>query len=414
MPKSNTASRPSKPAKPHKDFPLTPHPTGRWCKKVRGKVLFFGKWDDPQGALARWLDQKDDLLAGRTPRNKTAGLTLLELCNRFLTAKKHQVETRELTPRSFADYHATCERILTTFGKTRLVLDLRSDDFESLRGGWAKHWQASTIGNEVQRVRVLFKYAYDAGLIDAPIRYGPMFKRPSRKVLRRLRKDAGSKMFAAADLRKILDTADSQMRAMVLLGLNCGFGNADVGTLAQTSIDLPSGWIEHPRPKTGIERRCPLWKETADALREAIANRPTPRHDRDARLVFMTKYGASWYRNDAGSLLGGDGGDEAADKRRLQRLRCSPLSAEFSKLLRKLGLYRKGLSFYALRHVFQTIGDGAKDPIATRSIMGHADNSMSDAYREGVDDDRLRAVADHVRGWLFPQAAKGPAKRKPK
>jgi hypothetical protein len=33
-------------AKPHKDFPLTAHPSGRWCKKVRGKVWFFGKLDD--------------------------------------------------------------------------------------------------------------------------------------------------------------------------------------------------------------------------------------------------------------------------------------------------------------------------------------------------------------------------------
>jgi hypothetical protein len=27
-------------------FPLTPHPTGRWCKKIRGKIHFFGKLAD--------------------------------------------------------------------------------------------------------------------------------------------------------------------------------------------------------------------------------------------------------------------------------------------------------------------------------------------------------------------------------
>jgi hypothetical protein len=32
----------TKPTKPHKDFPLTPHPNGQWCKKVLIKVHFFG------------------------------------------------------------------------------------------------------------------------------------------------------------------------------------------------------------------------------------------------------------------------------------------------------------------------------------------------------------------------------------
>jgi hypothetical protein len=59
-----------RPAKPRPDFPLFPHRNGRWAKKVRGKFVYFGKWaDDPKGeaAVDLWLDQKDDLLAGRTP-----------------------------------------------------------------------------------------------------------------------------------------------------------------------------------------------------------------------------------------------------------------------------------------------------------------------------------------------------------
>ena len=38
-------------------------------------------------------------------------------------------------------------------------------------------------------------------------------------------------MFEAAQLRKIIDKADQPLKAMILLGINCGFGNHDCGTL---------------------------------------------------------------------------------------------------------------------------------------------------------------------------------------
>jgi len=76
--------------KPREDFPLYPHRNGRWAERVHGQIKYFGKCaDDPNGeaALNRWLDQKDDLLAGRTPRAGRQGTTVGELCDRFLQAK---------------------------------------------------------------------------------------------------------------------------------------------------------------------------------------------------------------------------------------------------------------------------------------------------------------------------------------
>ena len=43
-------------------------------------------------------------------------------------------------------------------------------------------------------------------------------------------------------------------------------------------------------------------------------------------------------------------------------------------------------------------------PVDYPLIMGHEVAHMSSVYREGIDDERLRAVAEHVRNWLF-----GPA-----
>ncbi len=82
-----------------------------------------------------------------------------------------------------------------------------------------------------------------------------------------------------------------------------------------------------------------------------------------------------------------------------------PVTQELNKLLSRLDVKRKGVSVYALRHTFRAIGDETLDQVAVRGIMGHADESMDAAYRESIKDERLRAVTEHVRGWLFPDVA---------
>jgi integrase len=382
--------------KPRPDFPLTPHPSGRWCKKVRGKLHYFGKLDDPQAALNKWLDQRDDLLAGRTPRSNGDGLTLRDLANNFLTAKQNLVDTQELSQRTFDDYHATCERLIKTFGKTRLVSDLASDDFNSLRASLGKTWGPVSVGNEINRIRVVFKYAFDAGLIEKPVRYGPIFKRPSKKTLRVDKASRGIRLFDVDLLRTCIEAADSHLKAMVLLGINCGLGNSDCGKLRLNHLNLATGWLDFPRPKTAVERRAKLWTETILALRSSIADRPPATHEDDNDLVFITKYGKPWAKSG----------------------KSNPISVEFRKLLASLKLYRQGLNFYALRHTFETIAGGCRDQVAVNHIMGHADASMAGVYRERIDDDRLVAVTEHVHNWLFgtkkvqPHAAKRTAASK--
>jgi integrase len=234
----------------------------------------------------------------------------------------------------------------------------------------------------VQYVRSLFKHAYDAGLIDRPVRFGPGFKRPSMKTLRLHRAKQGPKLFTAEEVHKLLGAAGPQLKAMILLGINCGFGNADCGTLPLSVVDLDGAVIDFPRPKTGIPRRCALWPETVQALKDARASRPEPKDQAHGSLVFLTKYGQPWARdNDPGTV-----------------------TKEMSKLLRALAINGRR-NFYTLRHTFRTVGDGAKDQPAADYIMGHEVPHMSSVYRETISDERLRAVAEHVRAWLFGEPA---------
>src|SRR5262245_29282852 len=271
--------KPTKPSKPYPDFPLFPHAAGVWAKKIRGKLHYFGPWDDPDAALAKYLEQKDDLHAGRTPRPDLEALTVKELANHFLNSKQARVDVGELSPLTFGDYKSACDEAVTAFGKTRLVSDLRPDDFARLRDSMARKWGPQRLAKTIQFIRCVFKHAYESGLIDRPIRFGPGFSRPSKKVFRLHRAEQGVKLFTAQEIRQLLDAAPVNLRAMILLGINSGFGNSDCGNLPLSALDLERGWVDYPRPKTGIARRCTLWPETVTALREAIACRPKPKRE---------------------------------------------------------------------------------------------------------------------------------------
>jgi integrase len=379
---SRTAS--NKPSKPYPDFPLFPHATKRWAKKIRGQIHYFGPWDDWRAALDNYEKQKEALHAGRRPRPDANSVTVKDAANDFLDAKKALVETGELSERTWNDYKQVCELVVAHMGKGRLAEDVGPEDFASLRKKVAKRWGPQRLGSKlIQYTRCLFKYADDAGLIDRPVRFGPGFKRPSKKVLRLNRAHAGPKLFTACEVRRLIDAAGPSMRAMILLGINAGFGNADCGALPLSAVDFDKAVIDFPRPKTGIPRRCPLWPETAVALRDALSKRHEPKSGEDAGLFFITKYGLAW-------------GKETST---------NPVSQEMGKLLRTLHINeRKGLGFYTLRHVFRTIADESKDQPGVDFIMGHEVPHMSAIYRETISDERLRAVADHVRSWLFPTA----------
>jgi hypothetical protein len=63
-----TEAKPSpEPTEPRPGFPLTAHPNGQWCWKIRGKVHSFGIWADPMAALRHYKRQAADLHAAPAP-----------------------------------------------------------------------------------------------------------------------------------------------------------------------------------------------------------------------------------------------------------------------------------------------------------------------------------------------------------
>jgi len=165
----------------------------------------------------------------------------------------------------------------------------------------------------------------------------------------------------------------------VLLAINAAFGPADLAAVPKAAFALDTGWVSFPRVKTAVARRCPLWPETIEALKDTDKRRPKPANPGLAGRMFLTAKGT------------------ACEK----RYRNISISVMFRAHLKLCGFYRPDLGLYTLRHVFRTVADETLDHPAIAMIMGHRDPTMSGLYRQTVSDDRLGAVVDHVRGWLF-------------
>lgn len=380
----------TKPTKPD-GFPLFPHRNGQWAKKIRGKMWYFGPWKDPDAAVAR-LDREFDLInAGVNPGLHGASgaserYSVREVVGLFLDSKARAAKSGELSPRTLHDYHLTARRVVAFFGAA-VVEDLTPGDFQRLRDSLPGGWSLKSVANEIRQARMIFKYAAEEQLIGQPLNFGSAFREPRRDALRKKaiakKREHGLLMFEAGEVRQILAASDQTWRAMVLLAMNCGYGNTDLSELPVSVIDLDAGWIDYERSKTATERRCKLWPETSEAVKAVQAKRRQPQSDEDSDILFLTKYGNRYVRQSSnGTFL-------------------NAISGQFGKTLRSQGLKRLGLNFYSLRRTFATVGAETGLQVAVNFIMGHVDGSIPGVYRQRVSDDQIEAVTDHVHGWLF-------------
>ena len=97
---------------------------------------------------------------------------------------------------------------------------------------------------------------YDNAHIDVIPRYGENFSKPKKRVRKAEQRTKAKKEFTGAEVYALLNEADAQLYVMILLGLNCGFGNADCARL-QTS-DINREWLATHRGKTGVRCRKEL------------------------------------------------------------------------------------------------------------------------------------------------------------
>jgi len=380
-----------KPKKPYPEFPLTPHDRGYWVKKYKGKLYPCGPWADPKGALAYWERKRNELELGIVSTARKGDHTTVEdVINAFLDAKDAERIAGHITLRTFNGYRNQCAWLVDALGRHIPAEELRPAHFTMLRKKFPASWVYASQRTAIVHTKMVFKWAVEEELISRPINFGSVFKLPKGPAKKRLQGGKREKLFSVSEIHDLIDTTKNpQLKAMILLGLNCGFINIDCATLETT--DLEDQWLQIPRTKNGNPRLAWLWPETIEAIanaREKLAKSAIkPKAGLEDR-VFLTHPGSVWTDPDTSY---------------------DALSMEFAKIKREAGCHRPYVGFASLRHTFRTVADETLDIPAARYVMGHGTGDlMDDNYREAVSAERVKNVCQYVRNWFLRSDAAKP------
>jgi integrase len=364
---SKTVSNSKKRKKRSDKFPLTLHPTGQYCKKIKGKLYYFGT--NKREALQRYLEDAVFLHSVKGQRrNMTSGnVSIKTLCNLYLDRQNSRVQAGELTIRHYTDQVNSLRKFVRFLGQHCMVNTITTLDLQNYKRKLQKSYNsANRINLHIAIVKSMFHWAKKNEVLEVI----PNIDAVSKVQL--VRKNRPT--FTTEQIRKLLKASEPQMKAMILLGLNCGFGNTDCSELLWENIDFKKSRVHYPRGKTGINRDLALWPETVKALKNLT---------RTNERVFNTPTGKPWVR-----MI------ETTDKAsNVKYTNNDSVGKEFSKLIKKLNLeVEKGVGFYTLRRTAATLTARSGDPFAVQRLLGHADLKMATTYVQDVSEQTDRAI----------------------
>ena len=231
-----------KPEKPFPDFPLFPHANGQFAKKIDGRTVYFGT--DWRQALAKYYA----LMNG----TQDAPATSLKTCvNQYLQACRLRQESGAITASHVQQIDETLSGLLKSVGPSKSLVCLSPEDYGVWRATLAKTNGTASLGNHVGRLRAFLRWCKREAKVLHEVPDYDALKKPSRAAYRIARAARGSRMFTPKEIHRLLFCAGPQMKAMILLAINCALGNNDLALLKTNHLQ-GGGW--------STRGRRPAWK----------------------------------------------------------------------------------------------------------------------------------------------------------
>jgi len=203
---------------------------------------------------------------------------LKELCDLYLGYQNSKVMAGDLSPKHYNDQISSLEKLMSFVGPDRETESISTMDLQNYKRKLQRaYYSAHRLNLHISIMKAMFHWARKNDITETI----PNIDAISRcKVIHQEKYT-----FTSEQIKKLVLFADVQMRAMIWLGLNCGFGCTDCGLLKWTDLDFDNSRVNFARNKTGVSRNLPLWPETIRALNEVPRSGP---------LVFYSPQGHPW------------------------------------------------------------------------------------------------------------------------
>jgi len=289
-------------------------------------------------------------------------ITAKNLANRFLVAQQANWRNPKTTLKCYKDWLG---RFIKDHPQLRIA-DFTVEKFAAWKLSLKERgYSPESINHYLGAVRTMFTFAEETDIVEK----APKLKRVRNDV----KPKAGSKekpLYTPDDLQKLLEKADPQMKAMIMLALNCGFGPKDIRDL--TWSHTHGERVTLPRTKTGVCQTYLLWRETRVLLAEI-------QQERAKLIVRMAKRGVQHYDNGHVFMT-----------RFWKPWNKDAVAEQFRKLCKKAGIPCYG--FYRLRHCASTAMSLVATPHVHRKFMRHSQLQQQVTYTHTPDAEVDKAI----------------------
>lgn len=367
-----------------------------WYKTIRLKKRYIAR-PMPLADAVKILPAKIADIEGRTEeriaRVSTGSTTIIELVEMFLAHlwQRHMTGVpRKLSRRTYDDYMDTLSRFVETVGPKTIAIAAEPSWFTRFSRTIAKK-ASSSRRRDIIYLTSFFNWAgpgrHSQNFYRTPVNFGPDLVKPDEGKLRQEMAES-STLYESRDYFTALMAVREcpLLYAVGLMALNCAYLGSDITAIPESAVDLETGVVEFPRPKTGIQRKCVLMPETSHALRKYLQFRGPAAEG--VPNLFVRADGKPFS---------------------IRRQRDADQPSHHGNAVGKAWSDVTGLPIKGLRTTFATLADGHSDQRAVDLIMGHAEKSVrAKHYVKSFEPERLAAVVSYV--WLqFVSALPLPA-----